>query len=84
MRLFHNKMCVSRSRFWTPIEDNKKQFIHTDATLATGSSGGPLINLNGEVIGITSKQRVDSDGFAIPIDLVRTFLDESRLKSGAH
>jgi S1-C subfamily serine protease len=44
--------------------------IQTDAPLDHGSSGGPLINLAGEVIGITSSQSQESNfiSFAIPAD----------------
>jgi S1-C subfamily serine protease len=44
--------------------------IQTDAPLDHGSSGGPLLNLAGEVIGITSSQSQEANfiSFAIPAD----------------
>ncbi|MDD7804890.1 MAG: DegQ family serine endoprotease [Endozoicomonas sp. (ex Botrylloides leachii)] len=48
-------------------------FIQTDVPINSGNSGSPLFNMNGEVIGITSKILSQSGGFiglsfAIPID----------------
>ncbi len=47
--------------------------IQIDATIEHGSSGGPLFNMNGEVIGITSAKMEDTDAalnFAVDIQVV--------------
>jgi S1-C subfamily serine protease len=53
--------------------------IQTDAPLAHGSSGGPLLDAAGRVIGINAQIRSDSGGpagigFAVPIDAARRSL----------
>ncbi|WP_018133389.1 S1C family serine protease [Effusibacillus pohliae] len=59
------------------IGDRKyKQLIQTDAAINRGNSGGPLFNVNGEVIGINTavSQSSQGIGFALGIDLVREML----------
>jgi serine protease Do len=58
-------------------------FIQTDASINPGNSGGPLLNTQGEVIGINSAIVSRSGGnvgigFAIPINLARHVIDELR------
>lgn len=52
--------------------------LQTDAAVNPGNSGGPLLNLKGEVVGVnTAAISVGSNsniGFAIPIDAVRELL----------
>jgi len=58
-------------------------FIQTDAPINPGNSGGALVNMNGDLVGINTSILTRSGGsngigFAIPADLVATFLDQAR------
>ena len=66
--------------------DYSKKRIQTDAAINPGSSGGPLLNKNGEIIGINQAiYNPDNNisnigiGFAIPINIVKEFLKKSYL-----
>jgi serine protease Do len=55
-----------------------ENFLQTDASISPGNSGGPLINLNGEIIAInTSSAALGSGvGFAIPIEMALRISEE--------
>jgi len=60
-------------------QGTSEEFIQTDASLNPGNSGGPLINLDGHVVGLNTaiqtggRSRSSAGiGFAIPINLART------------
>ncbi len=59
--------------------------LQTDAAINSGNSGGPLFNMNGEVVGITSAKysgssssgaTIEGIGFAIPIDDVYSIVED--------
>lgn len=56
--------------------DSYLDFLQTDADIAPGSSGGPLFDLHGRVIGInTAVGPGAAPGFAIPIDQAKAIVD---------
>jgi len=57
-----------------------EDFIQTDASINTGNSGGPLFNMNGDVIGINTailgQQGSIGIGFAIPSNSAKQVIDQ--------
>lgn len=57
-----------------------QDFIQTDASINFGNSGGPLINIKGEVIGVNTAINAQGQGlgFAIPINLAQKVVKQLR------
>ena len=67
------------------LEDGSKStFIQTDAAINGGNSGGALLNMNGEVVGINSSKisgyGVEGMGYAIPISAAEPIISELMTK----
>ncbi|RME27232.1 MAG: PDZ domain-containing protein, partial [Deltaproteobacteria bacterium] len=60
-------------------------FIQTDASIDLGNSGGPLVNLRAEVVGINTAMNASGRGisFAVPVNLLKALMPQL-LKDGRH
>lgn len=57
-------------------------FVQTDAAISPGNSGGPLFNLNGEVVGMNTAIAAMGRGlgFAVPVDQIKTVVPQLHAK----
>jgi len=62
-------------------EPRVPNLIQTDAAISLGNSGGPLVDLSGEVVGMDTLMDTggDSLGFAIPINVIKDVIKQIKL-----
>ncbi|DBB08576.1 TPA: hypothetical protein ACH3X3_008712 [Trebouxia sp. C0006] len=70
--------CVDRKAADLGLPRVRTEYIQTDAAINKGNSGGPLVNLQGEVIGLACFKALSADGvsFAIPIDTAKDVIEQ--------
>jgi len=82
---------VSQTKRETPYASAFQKFIQTDAAINRGNSGGPLVNMDGEVIGINSQIATSTGdyngiGFALPANeaayVYREILQNGKVRRG--
>ena len=82
---------ISQTKRETPYASLFQKFIQTDAAINRGNSGGPLVNMDGEVIGINSQIATSTGdyngiGFALPsneaANVYRQILQGGKVRRG--
>ena len=68
-----------------PYNNHSMTLLQTNAAINDGNSGGPLINMHGQVVGITNMKMkaanesatgIEGIGFAIPVSTIKSVVDE--------
>ena len=63
-----------------------ESFIHSDALIASGNSGGPLVDVSGRVLGVNAAgiTAVRGQGLTIPSRMTRVVIDKLRKFAHEH
>ncbi|KAK7820100.1 putative protease do-like 14, partial [Quercus suber] len=75
--------CVDRKSSDLGLGGIRREYLQTDCAINAGNSGGPLVNVDGEIIGVNIMKVLAADGlsFAVPVDSVSKIIQHFK-KSG--
>ncbi|XP_065050379.1 putative protease Do-like 14 [Musa acuminata AAA Group] len=65
--------CTDRDSNDLGLGSVRREHLPTDCAINTGSLGGPLVNLDGEVVGVNT---ADGMSFAVPIDIIMKIIEQ--------
>ncbi len=72
---------ISCTRRYLPGASEYSIWLQTDAAISPGNSGGPLVNIRGEVVGLNTRGMMSGGGdmgFTVPIEVARDVADQIR------
>jgi serine protease Do len=72
---------ISCTRRYLPGSSEYSIWLQTDAAISPGNSGGPLVNIHGEVVGLNTRGMMSGGGdmgFTVPIEVARAVSDQIR------
>ncbi|RAL52607.1 hypothetical protein DM860_007375 [Cuscuta australis] len=72
--------CVERKSSDLGLGGMRREYLQTDCAINAGNSGGPLVNVDGEVVGVNFMKVLSADGlgFSVPIDSVSKIIEHFR------
>jgi len=68
---------------WPEFSPNGQEWVISSLHLRPGHSGGPLVNAQGQLVGINTMMNGPDVGIAIPVDIAKAFLREAMKKEAA-